>query len=294
MARIGIGAALECAFVAAARMGATVRFRAPREGALVEITVTDAKRLPDPDLSRTRRVTNRRLYDGRALDDDTLRALREATAQRDLAQAHWFGRERVRALGPLVEEAEEAFWADATLRERALAAVRFDVKDREEVARGLSVASLELSTAERAALVELRRPVGEGAAAAARKTLAARARKQMESASGVLVITTAGGDPMADVDVGRALQRAWMALTHHGLEAHPMTSILSVAQASAAPDADTVDNRVMQLLASFRRAFPNVPDGARVAMLVRFGWAEAPSCRVGRLPLDDSLAPAAP
>ena len=294
MARIGIGAALECAFVAAARMGATVRFRAPREGALVEITVTDAKRLPDPDLSRTRRVTNRRLYDGRALDDDTLRALRAATAQRDLAQAHWFGRERVRALGPLVEEAEEAFWADATLRERALAAVRFDVKDREEVARGLSVASLELSTAERAALVELRRPVGEGAAAAARKTLAARARKQMESASGVLVITTAGGDPMADVDVGRALQRAWMALTHHGLEAHPMTSILSVAQASAAPDADTVDNRVMQLLASFRRAFPNVPDGARVAMLVRFGWAEAPSCRVGRLPLDDSLAPAAP
>jgi len=290
MARVAIGAALECVHVAAARMGSTVRPRAPREGAVVEITVGEAKRLPDPDLARMRRVTNRRIYDGRAIDDDTLRALREATPQRDLAQTHWFGRERVRALGPIVEEAEDLFFSDATLRERALASIRFDVKDREDVTHGLAVASLELQAAERAALVELRKPSGEGAVAAARKTLAARARKQMESASGVCILTTSGREPSADVDVGRSTQRAWMTLTQRGLAAHPMTAILALGAGTAEADADTVDNRVLKVLTAFRGAFPNVPVDSRIAMLLRFGYADAPTCRVGRLALEESLA----
>src|SRR5512143_849083 len=123
LARIGLGAAIECACIAAARMGMVPRFQAPREGALVTMTFADPKRLTDPDLARTRRATNRRLYDGRALDDATLRSLRDAVPQRDLAQTHWFGRERVRALGPLMEQAEELLMLNPALRERALSAV---------------------------------------------------------------------------------------------------------------------------------------------------------------------------
>src|SRR5437867_8827203 len=37
MARIAIGSALECATISAARMGATLRYQPPREGALVTI-----------------------------------------------------------------------------------------------------------------------------------------------------------------------------------------------------------------------------------------------------------------
>ncbi len=284
MARIAIGAALECAHVAAARMGATVRLESPREGSLVTLSITNPKRLPDPDLSRTRRVTNRRVYDGRALDDATLLALRDAVPERDLAQTHWFGRERVRALGPLMEKAQEVLYLDAASRERALAAIRFDVKDREDVERGLSLGSLELTSAERSALVGLRKPGMSGVVSAAVKTMATRARRLMESASGVCVITARGADPMADVDVGRSMQRAWMALTQRGLAAHPMTTIMALV-----PTSDTEpDGHLATLLTAFRQTFPNVAPDAHIAFLMRFGWADPPSLRVGRLPLEQS------
>ena len=288
MARIGIGAAIECACVAAARMGATVRFQSPREGALVTMSITGAKRLADPDLSRTRRVTNRRIYDARPLDDATLRALRDATPARDLAQTHWFGRERVRALGPLFEQADALFFSISWLRERQLFTIRFDVKDRDEVQYGLSVGSLELSSAERTTLVGLRRPLDPRVAAAELKKMGARARRLMESASGVCIITTVGSDPMADVDVGRAMQRAWMVLTQRGLAAHPMTTMTSLSLAAADAGAEA-DPRIGEVLAAFRGVFPNVPQDTRIAFLMRFGWAEAPSCRVGRFPLEESL-----
>jgi hypothetical protein len=286
MARIALGAALECTSVSASRMGATVKPQPPREGALITLSFTNPKRLPDPDLSRMRRVTNRRLYDGRALDDATLLALRESTPERGLAQAHWFGRERVRALGPLFEQAEELRWLDDGSRARSLATIRFDVKDREEVERGLSIGSLELTSPERAALTDLRKPGTSGVAATAVKTMATRARRLVESASGVCILTTRGTDPMAEVDVGRLMQRVWMTLTQRGLAAHPMTTVMSLA-----PTTDTEpDGRLATLLTAFRQTFPNVPAEDRIAFLMRFGWADAPSVRVGRLPLEQSVA----
>ena len=288
MARIGIGAAIECACVAAARMGATVRFQAPSEGALVTLSITGPKRLPDPDLARTRRITNRRIYDARPLDDATLRVLRDATAARDRAQTQWFGRERVRALGPLFEQADALFFSISRLRERQVFGIRFDVKDREEVSYGLSVGSLELSSGERATLMGLRKPLDPRVAAGELKKMGARARRLVESASGVCIITTVGSDPMADVDVGRAVQRAWMVLTQRGLAAQPMTTMMSLSIAAADAGADA-DPRIGGLLTAFRGVFPNVPQDTRIAFLMRFGWAEAPSCRVGRLPLEESL-----
>ena len=284
MARIGLGAAIECACIAASRMGIAPKIQPPREGALVTMTFADPKRLPDPDLSRMRRATNRRVYDGRALDDATLRALRDAVPQRDLAVVHWFGRERVRALGPIVEQAEEIAYLDPAFRERALVAVRFDVKDREVVSRGLPVASLELSTAERSALAGLRKPIGSGMTASAAKTMATRARRLTESASGVLIVTTTGSDPMSDVDVGRSVQRAWMTVTQKGLAAQPMTTVMSLALA-AEPD-----ERLSSVLAAFRAAFPHVAEGSRIAFLMRFGFADAPTLRSGRYELADSVS----
>ncbi len=309
MARIGIGAAIECACIAAARMGATVRTLPPLDGALVTMSFTDAKRLAEPDLSRVRRTTNRRVYDGRAIDDATALFLREATPARELAQTHWFGRERVHALGPLMEEGEELFFADTALRARAVSAIRFDVKDREDVTHGLSVASLELTAAERAALAGFR----QRATAVELKKMGARARRLIESASGVCVITATSPAPLADVDVGRAMQRAWMALAQRGLAAHPMTSlaILELTLAAAKPQSsrDTIPDaegdamrriaieeaemtrrkRIEEIVGAFRKTFPNVPPEQRIALLLRFGFAAAPSTRVGRRPLGESL-----
>jgi hypothetical protein len=283
MARIAIGAALECIMISAARMGATLRSQPPRTGALVTVTIEAPKRIPEPDRSRLRRVTNRRPYDGRALDDTLLKRLREA-----VPDVRWFGRTHVRALGPVFEQAEELFYLDARLRETALSAIRFDVKDREAVDRGIAIGSLELQAAERAALLNIRKPATSGVNVASVKVLATRARRLIESASGVLIITTTSNEPMADVDVGRMMQRAWMALTKEGLCVQPMTRLMSLG---LGPSAMGTENDLLPpLLQSFRKVFPMVPDDARIAFLMRFGWAEAPTCRTGRLPVSESIA----
>lgn len=283
MARIAIGAALECIMISAARMGATLRSQPPRPGALVTVTIEAPKRIPEPDRSRMRRVTNRRPYDGRALDDTLLKKLREA-----VPDVRWFGRTHVRALGPVFEQAEELFYLDAGLRERTLSSIRFDVKDREAVDRGIAVGSLELQAAERAALLNIRKPATSGVNVASVKVLAARARRLIESASGVVIITTTSNEPMADVDVGRMMQRAWMTLTKEGLAVQPMTRIVSLGLGPSSMG--TENDLIPPLMQSFRKVFPMVPDDARIAFLMRFGWAEAPTCRTGRLPLSESIA----
>jgi len=292
-ARIAVGAALECALLRAGRMGATVRFDAPRPGALVTVTITDAKRMVEPDKALMRRVTNRRLYDGRAIDDATHSWLLEACPPLDGVRTLFFGRERVRALGPIVEEAETLFYGDPRLRENAVGAVRFDVRDREEVSRGLSLGCLELSAPERAAMDALRKATPERPpVAGAAQRMGTRARRQIESASGVCVITRPAStlDPLVDVQVGRCLQRAWLALTRKGLAAQPMTAVLALetvvgAEGSGVPERE----RIEAVVTAFHATFPGIDKGSVVGSLLRFGWAPDPTGRVRRLPLADSV-----
>ena len=80
MARIAVGAALECALLRAGRMGVTVHFETPRLNALVTVTMTSPKRSHEPDKALIKRATNRQMYDGRPLDDATFGWLNEATS----------------------------------------------------------------------------------------------------------------------------------------------------------------------------------------------------------------------
>ncbi len=282
MARIAVGAAIECALLRAGRMGAIVRVQTPRPGSFATITFSSPKRIPEPDKALLRRATNRHLYDGRPLDDATFSWLREATPAFESTRTLWFGRERVRTLGPILEEAETLFLADQRSRDAMLAAVRFDVRDREEVTNGLSLGCLELSASERVTFDALRRtPPERLAAMGVFAKMGARSRRLVESASGVCVITASGSEPAADVAVGRSMQRAWLALTRRGLVAQPMSSIAGLEENG--------DERGAAVVASVRAAFPSVERGSRVALLMRFGWAPAPTTRVRRLPLEESV-----
>lgn len=288
MARLAVGAALECALLRAGRMGATVRHLPPRPGALVTVSFTAPKRVPEPDKALVRRATNRRLYDGRPLDDATFTWLTEATGPLESTRTHWFGRERVRTLGPIVEAGETLFFEDAGLREAALRAVHFDVRDKEEVTQGQSLGSLELSAAERLTLDSLRHATSNRPPVAGTfQKLGARARRLVESASGICVVAALGTDPAADVAAGRSMQRAWLALTRRGLVAQPMMAIPAL---EAALERMADRDRATAAVASLLGAFPSVDKGARIAVLMRVGWAPPPTSIVRRLPLEESVA----
>ena len=109
----------------------------------------------------------------------------------------------------------------------------------------------------------------------------------MESASGVCVITTQGSEPASDVAAGRCMQRAWLALTRRGLVAQPMMSIPAL-EAAHGGLADS--ERSAAVVASLAASFPSVERGARVAVLMRVGWATPPTSIVRRLPLEESVA----
>lgn len=294
MARLAVGAALECALLRAGRMGATVHFEAPRAGALVTVTITSPKRTPEPDKALLRRVTNRQLYDGRPLDDATFAWLNEATPVLDSIRTLWFGRERVRVLGPILEEGEALLYGEAHLREAALRSIRFDVRDREEVPQGLSVGCLELSASDRMTLDSLRSvPQDRLEALGAFKKMGVRARRLVESASGVCVIAARGSEPATDVTVGRCMQRAWLALTRRGLVAQPMMAVAAIEatlelDTGVAPRVELA--RATAVAESLRAAFPSVEKGARVAALLRIGWGPPPTSRVRRLALEESVA----
>jgi nitroreductase len=295
MARIGVGAALESALLRAGRMGVAVRFEPAQPNALVTIRLSAPKRTAEPDKAAVRRATNRRMYDARAIDDATFAWLQDATPPLDGVRTSWFGRERVRTLGPIVEQGEAAFYAEAATREAALRVVRFDVRDREEVARGLSVGSLELSPPERLNFDALRHtPPDRLAALGAFKKVGAQARRLIESASGVCLLSAPGSDPGADVTVGRCMQRAWLSLTRRGLVAQPMTAILQLATILELDSESGIrledPQRAAGIVASFCSAFPSVERGSRIAFLLRFGRAPDPTSRVRRLPLEDSIA----
>ena len=296
VARIAVGAALECALLRAGRMGALVRVEEPAPGALVTVTITQPKRTPEPDKALMRRTTNRRTFDGRPLDDATFAWLAEATPALEGARTRWFGRERVRVLGPIVAEGEELFYADPAMREGAIRALHFDARDREEVKHGLSVGCLELTPAERLTLDAFRHtPADRLAAMGAFRKMGARAQRLVESASGVCVISVRSKAPEADVAVGRSLQRAWLALTRRGMAAQPMGAIpmLETALEADPGSAGLADpGPVAAVVGALRAAFPNFERDERVAMLMRFGWAPPPTSSVRRLPLEDSVGKA--
>jgi nitroreductase len=299
LACIAVGAALECTLLRAGRMGSAVRFLPPRSNALVTVHISPPKRDAEPDKALVRRSTNRRLYDGRPLDDATFAWLQQATPALDATRTLWFGRERVRALGPIVEEGEALFFTDPRAREAALRAVRFDVRDNEEVTQGLSLGCLELSGTERMTLDALRKtPQDRLVAMGAMAKMGANARRLVESASAVCVVVTRGSEPSADLAVGRCMQRAWLALTRRGLVAQPMNAIPALETMLEQDERAGVPNdqrdRAAAVVAACLAAFPSVEKGARVALLMRVGNAPAPTALVRRLPLLDSVATTRP
>lgn len=288
MARIAVGATLENAWRTAHRNSweATLEPATPPALAVLHLPSNAGERGEIEDAIRAR-VTNRRLYEGRALPVEQLERLRNATPVLEGVATHWItGRERVAALAELMGRADALMLGDPSMRRAFLGKVRFDQPAVAAVEEGLSLASLELSFSERTMLQMLPRiPSWLLTIAGARRAFAAKAQKLVQSASGLCLIVAADGSEAADLLVGRAMQRAWLALTAEGLAAQPMMSLLVLENVAdnGLPDhiAALGRERLFELQQELHDCVSEIGDG-RPAFLLRFGFAPQPAGRTGR------------
>ncbi len=291
MSRIAVGAALENMIRAARALGLGADLDADPSPYLARVRIsgdfTAGGALPDPDLGA--RATNRRPYDGRAVAPGVLARLAAETPERGGVVTHWVvGVDRLKALAETIGRADGVMFGDPRMRRAFLGNVRFDRPPGEAVDEGLSLGSLELTAADRLALRVMRRvpdPVLKLGRASA--VFHGKARQLLLSASGLFVVAAPDGSERTDVEVGRAAQRAWLALTASGLVAQPMMSVPVLANALDHGDANLRAAlgvaRVSSLLCEFRGHVPEL-GASRPAWLMRFGYAPPPSGRTGRLP----------
>jgi len=291
MSRIAVGAALENLLRVAESMGYDVDLESPRNGAAASVRISGEGTEGEIDPCITERVTNRRRYDGRPVPPEVIAELQRKTPDLERVRTHWIhDRHRLLALAALIGQADRLMLGEPSMRRAFLDNVRFDVPENTEVEEGLPVASLELPAPQRLALRVLPKiPDWLLKATGATRQFASAARRLVASASGLCVVTQEGGCPERDVIAGRAIQRAWLAMTRRGLAAQPMMSlaILENLQLHAVtePMVRIGPKRITRVLAQFRALVPETGD-ERIAFIMRFGSAPPPTGRAERFRLE--------
>jgi nitroreductase len=289
MARIALGAALENILRTAAGNGWTVRLEDDPAPALAALHLEHFNPGPvavEPVLRQ--RVTNRRDYDGKPVAPEALAAAAAATPPLGGVTTHWITeRQRLEGLADLVGRADAVMFGAPAMRHAFLHNVRFDAPPNAEVEEGLSLDSLELSASDRVALRLMRKmPQWLYRLFGAGKVFRAKAQQLVASASGLCLVVAPDDAEATDLTVGRAMQRAWLALTEKGLAVQPMSSlpVLDNALRHGTPEVIAAVGRdvVGALLEELRRLAPEL-GGGRLAFLMRFGHAPPPTGRTGRL-----------
>jgi nitroreductase len=291
MSRIAVGAALENMLRKARSLGWAVDTEMPAYPALALIRLAERSgpTCPTDDLESSR-VTNRRVFDGRPLPAETLDRLSRETPELGGVRTHWIpAGARVAKLAHLIGRGDAAMFGDASMRRAFLSKVNLNVDRAERVAAGLSASSLELSIMDRFAIRAIRRmPDRWFKLLGVPRIFAAKARRLVASSSGVCLVAAPDDREETDLVVGRATQRAWLAMTRAGLAVQPMMSLLVLDNLHENGDAtmvEALDRRTLMTLRNeFRALVPEIGK-SRPAFLMRFGFAPPPSGRTGRLPL---------
>jgi hypothetical protein len=172
------------------------------------------------------------------------------------------------------------------MRKAFLDNLRFDVPPNTVVEYGLSLGSLEVSGADRAALrMMTRMPDWLLRLFRAKRVFYANAFRLVNSASGLCVVTEPTGQSDTEILAGRLLQRAWLALTARGLSVQPMMSLAileSVLQRGSSALLVSLGRDDAAALVDSLRAHVPESSTANLAFIMRFGCASRPTVRTGR------------
>lgn len=288
MARIALGAALENIYQTTAANGWLMEEELLDDSISVRLLDEyEAGTLP-PSINE--RATNRKKFYGKELPQSLYDQLRRSM-EPNASDVLWIEKlEDRKRLCDLIAEADSIILSAKPVRLAFLEKVRFDQPTFAVVKEGLSLGSLEVTAFERVALRMMRYiPDIVLRTAGGPSMFRKAAHKLATSASGFCIVTSSLESPSREYQSGRVFQRAWLSLTSQQLAAQPMMSLLvlqNIVKNLPQHEIPTINRtRSLELLEQFQKlldGFSSVPGKAAVAML-RFGLADRPSVRTGRL-----------
>ncbi len=297
VAHMSCGAAVENLGRAAPALGLHAVPEAPQPGELARfrLCLSGEKGLGSNGLEVIRRrATNRRVYDGEPVADEVVGRLRRATPAGEGIETIWITEtERIRQLASVLYHIDATMYGLREMWKPIEERIRFDRPGREPAKEGLAVGSLELPRWKTALMGGLRKlPHAILRRFGVVRAFSRRTRKLILSSSGLCLVIgdTEGRD--VEMGAGRALQRAWLALTSEGLVAHPMNAIALMEHMGKYADGNlgrcVRETRIGKYAAQFDALVPEAA-GRRKMFLMRFGNAPDPTVRNGRLPISDIL-----
>src|SRR5579859_1278201 len=172
--------------------------------------------------------------------------------------------------------------------------IRWSKSEAEQSRDGLDLETLELSPTDRAALLvcrdwsalDLVRQWKGG------RALEKMARRSIEAASSVALITMPGHCPLDYFRGGRSMQRAWLTATRLNIAFQPVTSLVylfaRLVRGNGIGLSDEVVDELKKLRGRYCQLFA-VNDRMGEVLLFRLSLAEAPSTRSLRRPVDQVL-----
>jgi hypothetical protein len=236
------------------------------------------------------RVSNRRIYTQQILSAETLTALKTATPDLYELKTHWITDTlHINTLAESMAIGDATMFSEPTMLKSFLENVRFDLPPSATPTIGLSLGSIEMSTMQSILVRVLKyMPRFVYRILGVKKEFANQVKKLMRNASGLCLIEVDSSMQNMDFQIGRAMLRAWLALTENGLSVQPMMSLPVLDNALRFGDPKLIESlvnaRTDLLLNQFNAGLKTIGVNGRVGFLMRFGFAAPPRARTGRLP----------
>ena len=238
-----------------------------------------------PELIKLR-VTNRRPFQGQPVAPNDMGPLKNLLQPRtDLRPAWVWDRSLLAKLAKVIGTAERLMFGIRAVRQEWLQQVRLDQPAGKSVEEGLPTGSLELGWGSRTGLrlfgaIPDRIYWLAGVAA----SVQTKAKNLVLSSAGMCFLLCDRDDPQTDFQVGQLMQQAWLALTARNYAVQPLMSLptLDYLRVLGAGEVDRSIGFQTAELTSLVQSCVEMSSHERIAAVLRFGRASAPSGRTGR------------
>ncbi|WP_338087583.1 Rv1355c family protein [Nocardia huaxiensis] len=242
----------------------------------------------------TTRATNRRRGSHRRLDEDVASVLSTVCAEAGGRLQLLHAPAELAEIGALIGAGDRLCLLNRDMHADLIHGYRWTPAEARAHPYGIDLATAELTPGEYAALQVLSRwPVAEHLAEiGGGRALEDLSREAITGAAAVGLLTVPGTARESYLHGGRVMQRLWLTATAEGIALHPMTALpylfARLERGAGVGLSEPERDRLGELRARYSALFDTDDDVAEV-LLFRLAYADQPSARSVRLPLDQVL-----